>query len=76
MLYIMMNIFNLSYARKNIFTSPDYVTVKTDNIDIPYKRISKNHFESGDYCGTTSGMKWYHNPIDNKTMYWKMILNL
>lgn len=58
--------FNLSYACKNIFTSPDYVTVKTDNIDIPYKRISKNHFESGDYCGTTSGMKWYHNPIDNK----------
>lgn len=55
--------FNLSYATKNIFTSPNYVTIKTNDSIIPYKKISKEYFESGNYCGTTTGMKWFNNPI-------------
>lgn len=54
--------FNKSLATINIYTDPNYITIR---IDGKYKRVHKSYFESNNCVGTTKNMKWYYD-VNNK----------
>ena len=51
--------FNKSLATNNIYTDPNYITIRIDHNK--YKRVHKSYFEINKCIGTTKNMKWYYD---------------